>query len=101
SDVHYLLGTEYLGRDLLARIKYGTRITLEIALIATLIDLTIGVGIGILSGRKGGRDDLIMQRVIEILSSIPQLVIMELMATAYTKTGMASNIAAISITGSN
>ncbi|MGV7479267.1 ABC transporter permease, partial [Mycobacterium kansasii] len=79
SDVHYLLGTDYLGRDLLARIMYGTRISLEIALIATLIDLTIGVGFGILSGWKGGRVDLFMQRVIEILSSIPQLVIMVLM----------------------
>ncbi|RRK09983.1 ABC transporter permease [Lactiplantibacillus garii] len=99
SNVHYILGTDYLGRDLLARIMYGTRISLEIALIATLIDLTIGVGFGIISGWKGGRVDLFMQRVIEVLSSIPQLVVMVLMATAFTKTGMASIIAAIAITG--
>ncbi|MFC6201228.1 ABC transporter permease [Lactiplantibacillus nangangensis] len=97
SDVHYTLGTDYLGRDLLARIMYGTRVSLEIALIATLIDLTIGVGFGILSGWMGGRVDLFMQRIIEILSSIPSLVVMVLMATAFQKTGMASIIAALAI----
>ncbi|KLD58377.1 peptide ABC transporter permease, partial [Lactiplantibacillus plantarum] len=99
SDVHNLSGVDYLRRGLLARVMYGTRISLEIALIATLIDLTIGVGFGILSGWKGGRVDLFMQRVIEILSSIPQLVLMVLMATAFTKTWMASIIAAIEIPG--
>ncbi|AVK62280.1 ABC transporter permease [Lactobacillus sp. CBA3605] len=97
SNVHYLLGTDYLGRDLLARIMYGTRVSLEIALIATLIDLTIGVGFGIFSGWRGGRVDLFMQRIIEILSSIPALVVMVLMATAFQKTGMASIIAALAL----
>ena len=97
SSVHYILGTDYLGRDLLARIMYGTRVSLEIALIATFIDLTIGVGFGILSGWKGGRVDLFMQRIIEILSSVPSLVVMVLMATAFQKTGMASIIAALAL----
>ncbi|MFC6163136.1 ABC transporter permease [Lactiplantibacillus dongliensis] len=97
KDVHYTLGTDYLGRDLLARIMYGTRVSLEIALIATLIDLTIGVTFGIFSGWKGGRVDMFMQRIIEILSSVPSLVVMVLMATAFQKTGMASIIAALAI----
>ncbi|BDZ30526.1 ABC transporter permease [Lactiplantibacillus sp. WILCCON 0030] len=97
SNVHYVLGTDYLGRDLFARIMYGTRVSLEIALIATLIDLTIGVGFGILSGWMGGRVDLLMQRIIEILSSVPSLVVMVLMATAFQKTGMASIIAALAL----
>lgn len=97
DKVHYTLGTDYLGRDLLARIMYGTRISLEIALIATLIDLTVGVGFGILSGWKGGRVDMFMQRIIEILSSVPSLVVMVLMATAFQKTGMASIIAALAL----
>jgi len=97
KDVHYVLGTDYLGRDLLARIMYGTRVSLEIAIIATLIDLTIGVTFGIYSGWRGGRVDMFMQRIIEILSSVPALVVMVLMATAFQKTGMASIIAALAL----
>ncbi|KRL39255.1 ABC transporter permease [Lacticaseibacillus manihotivorans] len=97
KGVYFLLGTDYLGRDLLSRIFVGTRISLEIAVIATFFDLVIGVGYGIISGWKGGTTDTIMQRVIEIISSVPNLVVVILMLLVF-KPGMTSIIVAIAIT---
>ncbi|WP_125573865.1 ABC transporter permease [Levilactobacillus huananensis] len=97
TGAHYLMGTDYLGRDLLSRVLYGTRISLIIALVATLFDLTIGVTYGIFSGWKGGRVDTFMQRVIEIILSIPNLVVIVLLILIL-KPGMLSIIIAIALT---
>lgn len=97
KGVHYILGTDYLGRDLLSRILYGTRISLTIALVASFFDLTIGVCYGITSGWIGGRVDTFMQRFIEIMLSIPNLVIMVLLILVL-KPGMTAIILAIAIT---
>ena len=53
----FILGTDYLGRDLLSRILYGTRLSLLIGILATLVDLLIGIPYGIVSGWRGGRLD--------------------------------------------
>src|SRR5882724_7047550 len=53
----HLLGTDTLGRDLLARVPYGTRISLMVGLVATLISLLIGVAYGSVAGYFGGRLD--------------------------------------------
>lgn len=98
DDVNYYLGTDGLGRDLLSRLLMGTRASLIIAFIAAFLDLTFGVTYGLLSGMKGGRTDNIMQRILEILSGIPNLVVMILMLTIL-KPGMSSIIAAMVITG--
>ncbi|MBT9671972.1 ABC transporter permease subunit [Secundilactobacillus kimchicus] len=79
SNVHFWLGTDYLGRDLLSRILTGTRISLTVAVVATLVDLLFGVTYGMFSGWKGGRVDNFMQRLIEIIMSIPTLVIVVLL----------------------
>lgn len=60
----YLLGTDNLGRDMLSRLLYGTRISLMIALFATAVDILIGVPYGMISGWCGGRVDNLIQRVI-------------------------------------
>lgn len=57
----YLLGTDNLGRDMLSRLLYGTRISLMIALFATAVDILIGVPYGMISGWCGGRVDNLMQ----------------------------------------
>ena len=67
-----------------------------LALVATFFDLTVGVAYGIISGWKGGRVDNVMQRIIEIISSIPNLVIVVLMLVVL-KPGMTSIILAIAI----
>lgn len=92
----FVLGTDYLGRSLAQRIIYGTKISLIVAIVATFFDLAIGVTYGIVSGWKGGRVDNVMQRIIEVISSVPNLVIVVLMLLVF-KPGMTSIILALAI----
>lgn len=94
----HLFGTDQFGRDLLARVLYGTRISLLIAFAATSIEFFIGIIYGIASGWKGGKADIYMQRIIELLSSIPTLVIVVLMLLVL-KPGIPSILLAMSLTG--
>lgn len=66
-------GTDALGRDLFVRILYGARISLSIALVASLINLFIGVIYGGISGYFGGKIDNLMMRIVDILYGIPLL----------------------------
>jgi peptide/nickel transport system permease protein len=69
----FLLGTDRLGRDVLSRILYGARISLTIGLIGVAISFVLGIVIGGLAGYWGGTFDLIVQRLIEVLQSLPSL----------------------------
>jgi peptide/nickel transport system permease protein len=69
----FLLGTDVQGRDLWSRLVYGTRISLTIGLIGVSMSLVLGVLLGGLSGFYGGFVDTLIQRVIEILRSIPTI----------------------------
>ncbi len=73
TDTMYLLGTDKLGRDLLTRLIYGTRVSMSIGLFGVAISLTLGVILGSLSGFYGGWVDLGIQRVIEVISSMPTI----------------------------
>jgi len=72
SAAHWL-GTDNLGRDLATRICYGARISLSIGIVASLINLGIGVLYGGISGYFGGRIDSFMMRIVDILYGIPLL----------------------------
>ncbi|NJD02395.1 MAG: ABC transporter permease [Ruminiclostridium sp.] len=65
------MGTDPLGRDMLIRILYGARISLSIGVVATLVNLVIGVIYGGISGYFGGKLDQIMMRVIDVIYGIP------------------------------
>ena len=65
------LGTDYLGRDLLARILYGARYSLAIGFLAVAIGLAVGVPLGAISGYYGGWADMITQRLVDIVLSFP------------------------------
>ena len=67
----YLLGTDHLGRDILSRLMYGTRISLLVAFIAATVNMVIGIFYGGISGYLGGRTDSIMMRIVDIISTIP------------------------------
>ncbi len=69
----FLLGTDRLGRDMLSRILYGARISLTIGLLGITVSFVLGIVIGGLAGYHGGWFDLIVQRVIEVLHSIPSI----------------------------
>ena len=73
TDTMYLLGTDKLGRDLLTRLIYGTRVSMSIGVIGVFISLTLGVILGSLSGFYGGWVDLVIQRVIEVISAMPTI----------------------------
>ena len=72
SAAHWF-GTDNLGRDLATRVCYGARISLSIGIVASLINLGIGVLYGGISGYLGGRIDSVMMRIVDILYGIPLL----------------------------
>jgi len=79
------LGADYLGRDLLSRIIYGTRVSLPVGLIGALTALIIGLVYGCISGYYGGKVDNIMMRIVDIMYAFPTMLLIILMM-AFFKT---------------
>ncbi|ALX49786.1 oligopeptide ABC transporter permease [Lentibacillus amyloliquefaciens] len=98
QDQYFWLGTDQLGRDQWTRIWLGTRVSLIIAFVAAAIDLLIGVAYGGISGYYGGRVDNILQRILEILIGIPNLVVIFLLLVVL-EPGIMSIVLALTITG--
>ena len=69
----FILGTDELGRDMLSRIFYASRVSLSIGLIGVILSFILGAVLGSISGYYGGAIDTIIQRVIEFLRSIPTI----------------------------
>jgi peptide/nickel transport system permease protein len=71
----YLLGTDNLGRDVLARVVYGARVSLSVGLAAMLTAAVIGVAVGLLAGFYGGKLDLLLMRFTEMSMTIPAILL--------------------------
>lgn len=69
------MGTDNAGRDILARVLSGGQVSLMVALIATLVSLVIGVSYGAIAGYVGGRIDDLMMRIVDVLYSLPYVII--------------------------
>jgi oligopeptide transport system permease protein len=95
---NFWLGTDQFGRDQWTRIWQGTRISLFIAFVAAAIDYLVGVAYGGISGYFGGKTDNIMQRIIEVVMGIPNLVII-ILIMIILQPGITAIIIAMIITG--
>ncbi|MEX2146011.1 MAG: ABC transporter permease [Candidatus Rokuibacteriota bacterium] len=71
----YLLGTDQVGRDILSRMIHGARVSLIVGVSAVVVSLTVGVGLGLLSGFLGGRTDTVIMTVVDVTLSFPQLLL--------------------------
>lgn len=94
----HLLGTDELGRDVLTRLVRGTRTSLMIGFVAETINLIVGMLYGGIAGFLGGKADNIMMRIVDVLMSIPQMLIMILMLTVL-KRGIGTLILSLTLTG--
>ena len=92
----HVLGADFMGRDVFARIVYGARISLAVAIGATVLGCLIGVSVGLLSGFFGGWVDLIVQRLIDIMQALP-LLVMALIMAASLGPSLGNTIVAIAI----
>ncbi len=78
----HILGTDALGRDYAIRVIYGTRISLAVGILAAIIVIIIGIIYGSISGYFGGKVDLIMMRIVDIIYSLPDVLIIILLSVA-------------------
>ncbi len=78
----HVMGTDNLGRDYCIRVIYGTRISLMVGFISALIVILIGIVYGSISGYFGGRVDMIMMRIVDIIYSLPDVLIVILLSVA-------------------
>ncbi|MDK2585904.1 ABC transporter permease [Romboutsia sedimentorum] len=97
-DETYLFGTDSLGRDIWTRVWTGARVSLFIAVLAAIFDLIIGVSYGGISAYYGGRVDIIMQRIMEVITGIPSLVVVTLFIMVFNP-GIVSIALAMAVSG--
>ena len=71
----YVLGTDYEGRDILSRLIYGGRVSLEVSVLSVLLGTTVGAVWGIATAFLGGKFDIISQRFVEIIMSFPTVIL--------------------------
>lgn len=80
SSTH-LLGTDALGRDMLSRLLFGSRISMSVALITVVLVLLIGVPVGLVSGYYGGKIDMVLMRLVDIGYAFPSLLLIIILSS--------------------
>ena len=78
----HVFGTDMYGRDILVRVMYGARVSMAVGFCAALLVLLIGAVYGSISGYCGGKVDAVMQRIVELIYSVPEMLVVLLIATA-------------------
>ncbi|MBS5451328.1 MAG: ABC transporter permease [Coriobacteriia bacterium] len=95
-SLRHLFGTDELGRDYLARVLYGGRVSLLVGTLAMLTSLVIGIVVGTVAGLCGGIVDALLMRLVDILSSIPWMVLV-MVVSIFLKPGITSIILVIGL----
>jgi oligopeptide transport system permease protein len=85
-SARFPLGADFLGRDLLTRLLFGTRISLTVAFLGAFFSFTVGLAYGVVAGYYGGRLDNVMMRVVDVLYAFPSLLFIILLMITF-KTG--------------
>jgi oligopeptide transport system permease protein len=82
----YPLGADFMGRDMLSRLIYGTRISLTVGFIGAITAFLIGITYGTISGFRGGKTDSVMMRIVDILYAFPTLLLIILLMVVFKTT---------------
>jgi peptide/nickel transport system permease protein len=98
SDRQYLLGTDQLGRDVLSRILYGSRISVLVGVSAVIIGGTLGATMGLLAGFYGGRVDAVISRFLDTFLAIP-FILLVLALVGVLGPSLTTLIAVLGVTG--
>ena len=77
-----VFGTDMYGRDILVRVMYGARVSMSVGVFAAILVLVIGALYGAISGYCGGKVDAVMQRIVELIYAVPEMLVVLLIATA-------------------
>lgn len=104
----HVFGTDMYGRDILVRVMYGARVSMSVGICAAFLVLVIGATYGAISGYCGGKVDAVMQRIVEVIYSVPEMLVVLLIATAlkpiltdYINTGNGPLKSFVSVLGPN
>ena len=94
----HLLGTDSIGRDILSRLVYGSRISLSVGIIASFLSLAIGIFFGLTAGYFGGKTDAVLSQFFDIFLAFPSL-LLAIGISAVMPPGLASAMLAITLVG--
>ena len=97
-DPTYIWGADQLGRSIFYRVIHGTRVSILVGLVAQLIVLSIGLPVGAIAGYFGGKTDLLLMRIVDVMYAFPQLLFVILLMSMWGR-GLGNIFLAIGLTG--